>query len=132
MKTININLKSKINQPITLFLDNKELGILTNKMEVELTENSKTIYAKYGDKKSNAFPIKILGKNDFNIDVIQTSDMIGSSMWHVLRILFFLFLTSFCIHKAIGIGYYVFSLGLIGITVMFALKWKNIIIRKAS
>lgn len=130
MKKLNIIVKETNNENIILYLDNKEIGPIKNKMNVDLNNKSHSIYIRYGDKKSKNLELKDLDRSEYDVEINKISTVIFSSPFRLLRIIFLLFMTSFCFHKAFGIGYYVFTITCLIIAVTMYLNWNKLVIRK--
>ncbi len=130
MKKLNIIVKETNNENIILYLDNKEIGAIKNKMNVDLNNKSHSIYIRYGDKKSKNLELKDLDRSEYDVEINKISTVIFSSPFRLLRIIFLLFITSFCFHKAFGIGYYIFTITCLIIAVTMYLNWNKLVIRK--
>lgn len=130
MKEIEIFLKGNNDEFVLLFLDDKEIGVINNKLTIELPNKSHNIYVKYGDKKSNTLKLVNVPKGDYFLEIDKTSKVIFTDPLRLLRIVFFMFLSSFCFHKAFGVGYIVFGVYILLTVITVFVNWNKLFVRK--
>ncbi|WP_158974973.1 hypothetical protein [Cellulophaga sp. L1A9] len=73
-----------------------------------------------------------MNKGQFHLEITKMSKVLYASPFRLLRILFLLFITSFCFHKTIGIGYSVFAVACLLIAAIMYLNWNKLVLRKVD
>lgn len=127
---LKITVNEKIDHEINVFLNNENLGIITNELhkEMALDTNKNTLYFTYSDKKSNVLELKN-SQEDQSLEISKAFSLKQIPPSMILRVLLPLFMMCFCFHKALGIGYYLFGIVSILLCVMLVVNKNKLVIR---
>ncbi len=126
MFRLKITIKERILEKVTVYVDDREVGVIHDEIDVELPDEPRVVYVKYGEKTSNTLKLKNRSNKEYKV---QISRMNQIGRW--LLVFFNLFLTSFAAHMSIGIGYYVFiSVSLLLFIMMYLNRGKLVLIQK--
>lgn len=122
-----IEITNSKNQTVTAYLNDKELGKVEHKTEIDLTNQTNTLYIKYGNKnkKSNTLKLKNTGNEQYAIKV-QSIFQIERMLVPLIPMAF----SAFCFHKAAGLGYYAFAIMFILFGVVMYLNRDNLMLKK--
>ncbi len=132
MNRIQFFLNDHSYESVIIYVNDEEIGEITEKLEVKTDKKVNNVHIVYKDKTSNKLIVKHTNSNLAAVAIDKPFKLKNFSFLVFLRTAIPLFMMSFCFHMAFGFGPYIFGIAVFLMAILFYVNKDNLILTKGK